>query len=356
MPEAMNSIRLYREEDQAPLLRLLRDSFGADYTQELWEWKYRRSPAGALPPAVMESDGDIVGHFGLVALPFDVRGEPRLAVLPSDVAVSPALRESSLGQGGAMREMRALAIDTAAGVADFGFAIPIPKFYSVARRLFREPPLRAVAELERVVSLRPALRRRRLPAPLAALIAKALDPLALPRLGSTPGGVRELAREDLDRLADPFAAAQARQRPVTLRKDAAYMGWRYLDHPAGDCRILGLEASGALAGYLAYRLRDFDGLRFCHVLDFECAPEEIEFAGRLLAALGRRCRRAGVSVLELWCSPEHPLRPTLDRAGFREREKAVRTLFLPLPKLGDDLALVGDGDRWLIAMGDSDGR
>ncbi len=348
-------VRLFQDEDETELLGLLQECFGASYVPELWRWKYRAAPGGFLPPALAEEGGRILGHFGLVLLPVDVQGESLLGALPADVAVAPRAREHSLDQGGALREMRALAYEQAAGTVDFAFAIPIPRFYAVARRLFREQPLRAVPELCGTLTLLPALLQRRVPA--ARLCAWLGRPLRWHRYRPPRprGEVSSLSEQDLGEEFDLFWRRCAGGRAVSLRKDSAWLRWRYLQHPLHENRVLVCRQQGELAGFLAFCLHRDGAIRHADILDFECCPETSGAAAALFRAFLRAARHGGADAVRTWCDEQHPLRPFLDGLGLRP-EGTIRTLYSPLPRGRAHDETLSRGENWLFAMGDSDGR
>ncbi len=351
-------VRLFEEGDEERVGALLEECFGDLYTREFLRWKYRDNPWGFLPPALMEDEGEIVGHLGLVSLPFRVSGRSVLGLLAADAAVSPRMRKTSLSDGGALREMWNLVSEMGARRADLGVSIPVAGFYAVGRRYFGAKHLCTIPELKGVVSHYPAYRGRGAPKP----VARALSALtsgrrrARFRRGGAQGEVARIEAKDLGEGFDSFWSACAATRKVSIVKDSAYLTWRYLNHPLFDVDLLGCSAGGTYQGFMALRFSRIDEWRFADILDFECRDGRVETAAALFDAFLQRARAVGTDFVRIWCTAAHPLRPFIDGLGLQPEGKGVRTLIYPVSSEAIDREALTDGENWLFAMGDSEGR
>lgn len=75
MSEFQFKYRLYEPGDEHGICRLFGEVFGKPMSLEQWRWKYRRSPFGeALNLVALNSEGEIIGHYGCQPLPFQCRG------------------------------------------------------------------------------------------------------------------------------------------------------------------------------------------------------------------------------------------------------------------------------------------
>src|SRR5262245_10964988 len=85
--------------DKEPLLRLMAEVYGADHrsaSEPFLRWQYLDNPLGLVVGAVAEAtDGEVVGAYTLIPLPFRVDGRERLGMLSLNTATSPRYQ----GQG-----------------------------------------------------------------------------------------------------------------------------------------------------------------------------------------------------------------------------------------------------------------
>lgn len=147
-------------------------------------------------------------------------------------------------------------------------------------------------------------------------------------------------------LEEAFAAYN-RSPGMKVAKSAAYLQWRYLDHPRLRYRLSLLgdppKAVLVLRGGFLIDLIPFD------------APD-----GAALRSLRRALR--GERLIQAWMTSRHPAVPWLRGAGFIPWPWRWRPRFLmpmaplvaaPDPALGDGRGYL-DPDRWVLAMGDVD--
>lgn len=121
-----------------------------------------------------------------------------------------------------------------------------------------------------------------------------------------------LCGEEFDKLG-----AQLRPRAgVQTARSAAYLNWRYLQHPHTAHEILKATRNGVLLGYIVYTKDPDDA----SVVDLDCI--EAAVVARLLAAAVDRLRSVGATTVSLNAANTHPWSSVFERAGFRTRERA----------------------------------
>lgn len=322
-----------------------------------WNWKFRLSPAGEIPRAVARDGTQVIGHLGMVALPFRLGGSQMVAALPADFAIDPAYRAVSLGKGGLIDRLRAAAFRQIAGRAEFAFMIPIQGFYALARRHFHYQPLQGIPVLQRDLGWVPGLTRRRIPASVARLVVGPFRRLQqVGRNHATKGiHIRRAARGALSAGYDGIAAAQASEADATIYRSAAYLSWRYLDAPFPAVLLEACDATG-LRGYLAFRTVKNGDYRFCHVLGIGFRRGDVDTASALATALLREAAAAGSDVLQTWCSPDDPAAPLWASIGLQRQTPDVRTL-VDLRSLDEtQAAIAANAANWHFQMGDADGN
>ncbi|MEF9426871.1 MAG: GNAT family N-acetyltransferase [Candidatus Mariimomonas ferrooxydans] len=87
------TIRMYREGDEAGIIKLFKEIFGREMTLDEWRWKYIESHPQKIyiSVAVHKEDG-IIGHYGGICLPFLHNGKPVQGLAICDVMIHPKFR------------------------------------------------------------------------------------------------------------------------------------------------------------------------------------------------------------------------------------------------------------------------
>jgi hypothetical protein len=138
------------------------------------------------------------------------------------------------------------------------------------------------------------------------------------RAKAAPGRAASFATFD-QRFDDLSAALDATPASGT-RSDAAYLNWRFAQHPLNHYDIVGWENEGALKGYAVTTQRDVFGFKATLLVDLAAAKAApaIEFA--LLAETLRRSRDAGASMVA-----------SLAVEGTSRYRNLIRFGFVPVP-------------------------
>ncbi len=209
--------------------RLFKHVFGRPVPDAAWRWKYLAAPEGIAINLVAHEGvrgAPALGHVGCLVLPGSWKGGPALMAHLTDVMVHPSVRAGLSPYSVYGRLMRAMAtelkaLELARAVPLFAYGFPGRTPSRLGQRMGLYQPLLPIQQQNIWV--------HRLPAAGS----------------STP---RTL-------FARPFRMAHQPTCPPTIqpsvRKDAAYLRWRYAEHPSRVYRLWSLAGGwGQTVGWV----------------------------------------------------------------------------------------------------------
>lgn len=346
-------IRAAREDDLPRLAVFLQDSFGGKADLEMWNWKYKANPYGSPAPILAFVQGQIVGHLGMVSLPFQLSERRIRAAIPADFSVHPRFRAMSLGKDGILNQLRCAGFAALEGRADLTFMIPIAGFYALARRHLKYEPLVDLTRFHLDLGLGTALARRG--APRWARVAAARLNLVRTALRDSfsRAGV-EIHEEPIGEELDGMLARCRSRGVLGVWKDVTYLRWRYQQCPR-PAIVFVARKGGIPTGFAAVRIVDAGKFRFARVLEMLAPTDDTATSNALLRAAQRRALKEHCEIMEAWSTACDPLAALWRGAGFSPLPEPIRTL-LDSSRLGpDESAMSHEPERWRLALGDSDG-
>ncbi|MBI4609344.1 MAG: GNAT family N-acetyltransferase [Candidatus Rokubacteria bacterium] len=347
LPHAfVESIKPCGEEDRASVLALCAEAFGravAERLTLLWEWLGRnpcRRDGEALFWGLWLS-GQLAGVMGRMPLVLSVGAEEAPGAWSSMLMVRATLQRR--GIGGLLMEhfRRTCPVGLLMGLSWDAHRLGLGLgFHEVAplRWLLRPMGLRGLIGpwLSRLGRRGLAERIPRLPFP------------KLPRSGVTDIRVREVTGFD-GRTAVLWRRAVTAGR-VGARRDAAYLNWKYRDHPSTRYRMLEAERGTELKGLAVHRTVETGALRIGTIAELGCDPGADGVVGALLDAILDRFRQEGVDLVRALT-----LDPSTGRALRRAGFFPVRLSAGLLVHAPDDvLKRISSPRRWILTHGDSD--
>jgi hypothetical protein len=166
----------------------------------------------------------------------------------------------------------------------------------------------------------------------------------------TAAGIEVRPASSIDADYDALWARARASFDLCVRRDAAYVRWRYRDAPHKRYEILEARRGGQLTGFAVSRHEDYRGLRLGWIVDLFAASGDRETRDALLTAVLRAFAEAGVARVQMLCTSE-ALAADLRRHGFFTG-KATGHLCVR-PNGVADLPTAGSG-RWHVVFGDGD--
>lgn len=218
---------------------------------DFYDWQFLRHPGGSGGDDTMVAlvDDQVVGVMGLDERPFELAGERRRGAEATTWVVAPQAR--GLGVGAVMLAgiQARFEVFAGAGITEAAQAVYVPAGFHFVRllprcvRVHRDDLPEDVARADRLGRRLIELRSPVVDRPFEAT------------------SVRDLASIPESALRPPGPGAMN-----AFVRDAGYLRWRYVDHPAFD-HALHLVSGGGDGALVVTRLGESGGFRFCHVLD-----------------------------------------------------------------------------------------
>lgn len=344
----MPTVDAFRVEDAKAINALYRRVFGADAAdanQLRWDWQYLRNPnrpdTGPLIWIAREGP-TVVGQYATMPVRLAVDGREIDASWGMDVMIAPERQRQGLG------EVLFRTWDQHTGAAlGLGLSVssyrlfqklrwpnvgPVPCLIKpLTRRAFRRPdwPL----ALNRLVSA--------LTLPVVRVVSR-LKPL---RADVVPVDRFDDAFTDLwDRLAGSFRFA--------VRRDAAYLNWKFVEPPHVRYSRVALKRGDALAGYAVYRHVQEPRGRVTLLVDFLVDPADELGLKTLLRWIDREARAADSDKVRAFCMHEG-FRRILRRSGYFV-VKSTMDFTAKINAVDVSSSFYEDTGGWHVTLGDSD--
>jgi GNAT superfamily N-acetyltransferase len=345
-PDTRVELRRATPADFNTIYGIVDAAFGSPTPPAVRDWLYRRNPLGPARCllAIDRSSGRSIACH--VTWPWPVaRGTtPLPAGLSGDLAVTPDWRRQGL-----YLVLSAFRIAHPWSRQTIMLSWPTPLTRRAQRR--RGVGEALLGELpRRMLPLHVAddLARRGVPRWLAIGADRALAATlrgwqrVWPR-GDVVAAVREVRR--FDTAFDDLVQRANRWDGFWCPHSAAFLNWRYLDHPMHTYVALAAEHRGDLAGCLVVRVEQRRAL----LMEMLVPPEMPRVTATLLQHAIQLARDAGCTRFDALAAPRWPHWPVLRRAGFVRRPSK---LFMYAGEAHEpDICHF---DRWQISPGDVD--
>jgi hypothetical protein len=338
----------YRREDRRAVDALYRRVFGIDAAEASrlrWEWQYRRNPnnPGQEPEIWIAREGPaIIGQYATMPVKLLVRGKEVQGSWGMDVMVAPERQRQGLGEVLFRTWDRNVGASLGLGLSDASYRVfqkmrwpdvgPVPCFVKpLTRRALRRPewPL-IVNRLVSAVTL-----------PIVKVVARNRPLRAEVRL--------------LHRFDDSFTALWESIAPtldLAVRRDAAYLNWKYTSAPHVRYSIAALRRENRNVGYAVYRHVYEPRGRVTLLVDFLVHPDDEDGLGTLLGWVDREARRADSDKIRAFVL-HSAFRRVLKKSGYFQ-VKSTMEFVVKVNALDVPPAFYEETDTWHITLGDSD--
>jgi GNAT superfamily N-acetyltransferase len=337
------------QADADEIFRLYQDVFGADLTEasrRRWRWQYVDNPATSPdgPEIWVAREGDqVLGQYASMPVRLWWGGREVRSSWGMDVF----LRAEARGRGLGARLFTAWSdhVDVALGLG------LTPSSYGLFKKL-RYRDVGPVPFFQKVLDPR-AVAARRVGPSLAAAAGKVLG-LALRTLhpeGPTPGPGTEVRTVNgfgagYDTLWERAKGSYA----MCVRRDAAYLEWKYARCPHRRYALREARREGELVGFAVSRDEDYHGLRLGWIVDVFAEASDHAAKDALIAAVLQSFREARVARAQAF-SLNAALQEDLARRGFARRPSPMQ--FCVRSRVASD-GVFEDVGRWHVVFGDSD--
>lgn len=302
-------IRPAREEDEGPILDLMRLSLGegaVPRSRAYWRWKHEENPFGPSPCLLAVSGDQLVGLRVFMRWTWHLDGRPISSVRAVDTATHPEWR----GRGIFTRLTKALLSRVEEEGVSFVFNTPNEKSRPGYLKMGWE-------DVGRVSLWVRPMRPLRL---LRGL--RSTDSVAFPGMDEDRGAGRSVRDFGGEPGVEEFlAAAGAPAHRLATPRTMAYLQWRYQDIPGMRYRAV-WRVDGPVGACLVFRLRSRGTARELRLCEFLVGP------GRASARIARGL------VGELVRDSDADFATVMTVTGGRTGPLLAALGFLPVPRMG----------------------
>lgn len=344
----MADIDRYRPEDKRGVESLYRRVFGNDAAEASrlrWDWQYRRNPnnPGHEPEIWIAREGPaIVGQYATMPVKVWIHGHEVQGSWGMDVMVAPERQRQGLGEVLFRTWDRNVGASLGLGLSDASY------------RLFQKlrwPDVGPIPCLVKPLTRR-ALRRPNWPMAINRLVSAVTLPFIRVVARNRPlrAEVRLIQRFDdsfttlWDELAPKFEFA--------VRRDAAYLNWKYVSAPHVRYSIAALRRDDRNVGYAVYRHVHEPRGRVTLLVDFLADPADESGLSTLLHWVDREARQADSDKIRAFAMNAE-FRRVLRRSGYFQ-VKSTMEFVAKVNGIDVEPAFYETTDRWHVTLGDSD--
>lgn len=344
----MADIDRYRPDDRRGVEALYRRVFGNDAAEASrlrWDWQYRRNPnnPGHEPEIWVAREGPaIVGQYATMPVKVSIRGRETQGSWGMDVMVAPERQRQGLGEVLFRTWDRNVGASLGLGLSDASY------------RLFQKmgwPDVGPIACLVKPLTRR-ALRRPTWPLALNRLVSALTLPVVkiVARTRPLRAEVRLIQRFD-----DSFTALWEALAPAfdfAVRRDAAYLNWKYVSAPHVRYSIAALRRDDRNVGYAVYRHVHEPRGRVTLLVDFLADPADEDGLSTLLNWVDREARQVDSDKIRAFAM-HAAFRRVLRHSGYFQ-VKSTMEFVVKVNGIDVEPAFYEAIDRWHVTLGDSD--
>jgi len=338
----------YRADDKRAVEGLYRRVFGNDAAESSrlrWEWQYRRNPnnPGHEPEIWIAREGPaIVGQYATMPVRVSMGGREVQGSWGTDVMVAPERQRQGLGEQLFRTWDRNVGASLGLGLSESSY------------RLFQKmcwPDVGPVPCFVKPLTRR-ALRRPNWPTGLNRLVSALTLPIV-----KIVGRDRPLGAEVrlIQRFDDSFTALWEELAPkfdLAVRRDAAYLNWKYVNAPHVRYSIAALRRNDRNVGYAVYRSFPEPRGRVTLVVDFLVDPDDESGMRTLLGWIDREARQADSDKIRAFAMHAKFVR-LLKRSGYFQ-VKSTLEFVAKVNGIDLDPGFYERTSNWHITLGDSD--
>ncbi len=345
----MLTIERRRGDDDQALFQGYGEVFGqelSESSQRRWRWQYLENPAtGAEGPEiwVARDNGSPLGQYASMPVGLWWGGREVRASWGMDVFLRPEAR--GRGIGAQLFTAWSDHVDVALGLG------LTPSSYGLFQKL-RFEDVGPVPFFQRILAPR-AVAVRRLGQVLGPPVGLALGAWLAATRPARAGRPPEVAVNRVREFGPDFDGLWERARgsyAMCVRRDAAYLAWKYLACPTKSYEIWEARRGALLVGFAISRHQEYRGLRLGWIIDVFADAADHEAKDALLFAVLDGFREAGVARVQAF-SMNQALAGDLRRHGFRAGRSPMQFCVRSRTAPGTVFQELG---RWHVMFGDSD--
>ncbi|MDW5563630.1 MAG: GNAT family N-acetyltransferase [Methanomassiliicoccus sp.] len=320
---------------------------------EFWNWRYADNPRGYTNEVVAVGEGKVCAHAASLPTDLVINGKEVRGAQYSDLLT----REDVRGRGTMERAVPVLhQLNMRRGV-EVEFAFPSVPGEKVVRKAGFVDLKVEMGQYELIANPDGFFENVRFGG-LKKIAYSGLRTLKGNRAKDDPSvEVYESTTfpEDIEAMTKRFQEAFT----FVLRRDQAYLKWRYSEPRGGRFRTLFARRGGSTAGFIVLRPYTIENRTFMDIVDLVAEVGDGSTIAALVREGARICREEGSNVLQIWLPTDHPYMPDLGRAGFLMRqpgpdERKMKLLYRPADGAEHLAQSLGGEQKCHLVLGDTD--
>jgi hypothetical protein len=335
-------------KDDEELFRLYGDVFGtplADSSRGRWRWQYLDNPANASGPEIwIARDGEVLlGQYASMPVHLWWGDAEVRSSWGMDVFVNAVARGRGVG---------ALLFTTWSDNVEVALGLGLtPSSYGLFKKL-RYDDVGPIPFYQKVLDAR-AVATRRLGGTFGPLVAPALRAalaVVAPERAPVSRGVNVSRVSSFGAEYDAFWEKARGSYAMCVRRDAAYLNWKYVAVPHRGYDLLEARRGETLVGFAVARQEDYRGTRLGWIVDVFAHAEDDGAQDALVSSILAEFRATGVARVQCFAM-NRSLGRVLRRRGFLAGRSPMQFC---VRARGSARAPLADLDRWHVVFGDSD--
>ncbi len=329
-------VREYRKGDEEKILALFNEVFAENdphyepRTLAEWRWEFIDNPAGTQVVIGVEPSGRVIAQYACLPAIVTLKGEVVKCGQGIDSVVHADYRRGLKKEGAFEKVAKYYFAHIGRWpVNAFGYGFPNQKAFRIGVRRLGYLPIHA---------------------PVTTTFRNLFQHESDAEVGdgACGGELVELAR--FDARADRLWSRIEKSFTMAIRRDAAYLNWRYASHPRVRYRSFGLADGAELRG-IAITRANWMGPPILAVTELITAPGDAPAIARLLDAIVKDARATGQQRVEMWLRPGSPQSMHVRARGFSTEPSPFNLCVKPYR---DDLTEEWVRANWFFTIGDSD--
>jgi len=341
------------EADRPAVLELVKIVYGDELTRKKmaqWEWLYGKNPNNPSkgPRAMIVRDGEkVVGLFRCIPVPFKVGDKYFTNDWNVDLMIHPGYR----GKGLAMKLSRALLDE---GDTNTGLPLTNSPTYRILEKLngkFMDvaPFPQIIRPFRMQVYARAILKLPFLSHLFASMLRAYYAFVVDRRKWDLDSDVKIEKLDRFDSSFDDFWEKVQWDYQVIVKRDSAYLNWKFFERPDLEYIVYRASRGGELAGYIVLRSEEWLGVRTGFVVDILSRRDDLGVIESLLVKAVGQFREEGVDQISAQTFFVPTYREAFGRMGFITKpSRRVRRIVLTINNESMPKDILADPENWFI--------
>lgn len=347
-------IRPYNSSDRDAVKELYRHAYDGDVERKFkaFDWIQTGNPAESEADGYLLAveDGQILGYWGRMPVRLYSNGQPCNGVFAQEALVLPKSRRRGIAAGLAREGNSSKRLMVSLWHNEMIVGVIAKTGWQLVGK-FR--PLKKIFNYDQVLRLK--LGRKRMLAPIAALVAAAAKLRRGPRPLRTEWQLEEVTRFGSD--FDDFFAGVAPKYGLIADRTSPVLNWKYIDIPHQENVAVCARRGQEILGYaIVSTMETRDGVKKGTIVDLLAAPDDGDVVASLIAWCDEFfCANDVAFAICQTPAPDHRLQ--FRKRGYYEgKARITESLWVRNVEYAPNPQQASTYNEWYFTFGDSDGQ